>query len=109
MLSVFIFVLFLVQVYNKLGKSDLALLNFSWARDFSPAGTLNRIKDTIANYHLPDDDDDGEGEDGGNGENTDGEVEDGSGNDDNEGQGEGVSFEQDEQDVNGSFGPLSPI
>ena len=35
------------QVYKKMGSTNLALINFSWAMDLDPKGLNNHIKESI--------------------------------------------------------------
>ncbi|XP_062894894.1 cell division cycle protein 27 homolog [Mobula hypostoma] len=43
------------KVYQKLGQTHLALMNFSWAMDLDPKGANNQIKEAIDERYLPDD------------------------------------------------------
>ncbi|KAH3706248.1 cell division cycle protein 27 homolog [Dreissena polymorpha] len=45
------------KVYKKMGSTDLALMNFSWAMDLDPKGLNNQIKEAIEKRINADDDD----------------------------------------------------
>ncbi|XP_045168384.2 cell division cycle protein 27 homolog [Mercenaria mercenaria] len=45
------------KVHKKLGNTDLALMNFSWAMDLDPKGLNNQIKESIEKrFNIEDDD-----------------------------------------------------
>ncbi|XP_052802674.1 cell division cycle protein 27 homolog [Mya arenaria] len=45
------------KVYKKLGSTDLALMNFSWAMDLDPKGLNNHIKESIEKHFNIEEDD----------------------------------------------------
>lgn len=50
-------VYFLVgKIHKKLGETDVALMNFSWAMELDPKGANNVIRDVIDRQHSSDDD-----------------------------------------------------
>lgn len=48
-------------MHKKLGNTDLALMNFSWAMDLDPKGANNQIKEAIDKRYVTDDEDFGGG------------------------------------------------